>query len=89
MLAFDVAPGVVDTPMTRSMAMWDGFTDWTPADAVVDLVAAIAEGRLDAWSGRFVRAGKDAVETLAATTPEGAQRQVRLTPYGRRRPRLA
>ncbi len=81
-LAFDVAPGVVDTPMTRSMAMWAGFTDWTPADAVVDLVAAIAAGRLDAWSGRFVRAGEDAVETLAATTPTGTHRQVRLTPYG-------
>jgi NAD(P)-dependent dehydrogenase (short-subunit alcohol dehydrogenase family) len=81
-LAFDVAPGVVDTPMTRSMAMWEGFTDWTPADAVVELVAAIAAGRLDAWSGRFVRAGKDAVDTLAATTPTGTQRQVRLVPYG-------
>jgi NAD(P)-dependent dehydrogenase (short-subunit alcohol dehydrogenase family) len=81
-LAFDVAPGVVDTPMTRSMAMWREFTDWTPAAAVVDLVAAIAEGRLDHWSGRFVRAGKDDVDTLAATTPEATQRQVRLLPYG-------
>ncbi len=81
-LAFDVAPGVVDTPMTRSMAMWDGFADWTPASAVVELVAAVAEGRLDHWSGRFVRAGKDAVATLAATVPEGTQRQVRLLPYG-------
>ena len=81
-LAFDVAPGVVDTPMTRSMAMWEGFTDWTPADAVVELVAAIAAGRLDAWSGRFVRAGKDAVDVLAATTPQATQRQVRLLPYG-------
>ncbi|MEI4270795.1 SDR family NAD(P)-dependent oxidoreductase [Klenkia sp. LSe6-5] len=81
-LAFDVAPGVVDTPMTRSMAMWDGFTDWTPASAVVDLVAAIAEGQLDHWSGRFVRAGKDDVATLVDTVPEATQRQVRLLPYG-------
>jgi 3-oxoacyl-[acyl-carrier protein] reductase len=28
--AFDVAPGVVDTEMTRSMPLWKGFTDWTP-----------------------------------------------------------
>ena len=28
---FDVAPGVVDTPMTRAMPMWQGFTDWTHA----------------------------------------------------------
>ncbi|SCX51254.1 NADP-dependent 3-hydroxy acid dehydrogenase YdfG [Klenkia marina] len=81
-LAFDVAPGVVDTPMTRSMAMWRDFTDWTPASAVVELVVAIAEGRLDHWSGRFVRAGKDDLDTLAATTPEATQRQVRLLPYG-------
>ena len=81
-LAFDVAPGVVDTPMTRSMAMWDGYEDWTPVSAVVDLVAAIAEGRLDAWSGRFVRAGKDTLDALAAATPTDAERRLRLLPYG-------
>ncbi len=81
-LAFDVAPGVVDTPMTRSMAMWQGYTDWTPVSAVVELVVAIAEGRLDAWTGRFVRAGADTPESLAAHTPTGVQRQVRLRAYG-------
>lgn len=81
-LAFDVAPGVVDTAMARSMPTWDGFADWTPVSAVVDLVAAIAEGRLDAWSGRFVRAGADSVESLAAVAPEDTHRQVRLQPYG-------
>jgi NAD(P)-dependent dehydrogenase (short-subunit alcohol dehydrogenase family) len=79
--AFDVAPGVVDTPMTRSMAMWRDFTDWTPPERVVELVAAIADGQLDAWAGRFVRAGKDDLETLRALTPEDAARQLRLTPY--------
>src|SRR3712207_6574210 len=43
--AFDVAPGVVDTPMTRSMRMWQGFTDWTPPEEVVDLIGAIADRR--------------------------------------------
>ncbi|MCW2582353.1 MAG: 3-oxoacyl-ACP reductase [Klenkia sp.] len=81
-LAFDVAPGVVDTPMTRSMAMWDGYEDWTPVSAVVDLVAAIGAGQLDAWSGRFVRAGKDTAESLAGRTPVDAQRQVRLVRFG-------
>lgn len=81
-LAFDVAPGVVDTPMTRSMAMWQGFTDWTPPSAVVELVCAVAAGRLDAWSGRFLRAGADDLGTLTATTPEGVARQLRLRPYG-------
>ncbi len=80
--AFDVAPGVVDTPMTRSMRKWDGFTDWTPAERVVELVAAIAAGELDQWSGRFLRAGRDDLDVLRATTPEGAARQLRLVPYG-------
>ncbi|MCF6745773.1 SDR family oxidoreductase [Blastococcus sp. KM273128] len=80
--AFDVAPGVVDTPMTRSMRMWQGFGDWTPPEEVVGIVAAIAGGELDQWSGRFVRAGKDDLATLRSTTPEGTARQLRLRPYG-------
>ena len=80
--AFDIAPGVVDTPMTRSMEMWRDFDDWTPPELVVELVAAIAAGELDAWSGRFVRAGKDDLETLRGTTPDGAARRLRLQPHG-------
>jgi NAD(P)-dependent dehydrogenase (short-subunit alcohol dehydrogenase family) len=80
--AFDVAPGVVDTPMTRSMEMWRGFEDWTPPERVVELVAAIAAGELDAWSGRFLHAGKDDLETLKRLTVDGAARQLRLQPYG-------
>jgi NAD(P)-dependent dehydrogenase (short-subunit alcohol dehydrogenase family) len=80
--AFDVAPGVVDTPMTRSMAKWRDFTDWTPPERVVELVAAIAAGELDAWAGRFVRAGKDDLETLRSVSPGDAARQLRLKPYG-------
>ncbi len=80
--AFDVAPGVVDTPMTRSMHMWEGFSDWTPPEEVVGIIAAIAAGELDQWSGRFVRAGKDSLDVLRATTPEDAARQLRLRPYG-------
>ena len=80
--AVDVAPGVVDTPMTRSMHMWQGFEDWTPPEKVVELVAAIAAGELDQWSGRFVRAGKDSLDALRATAPEDAARQLRLQPYG-------
>jgi hypothetical protein len=48
----------------------------------VDLVVAIATGELDAWSGRFFRAGADDLATLRATTPTGAGRQLRLRPYG-------
>jgi NAD(P)-dependent dehydrogenase (short-subunit alcohol dehydrogenase family) len=80
--AFDLSPGVVDTQMTRSMTMWRGFTDWTPPAKVVEMVAAIAAGELDEWSGRFLRVGADHPETLRGITPEDAARQLRLQPYG-------
>jgi 3-oxoacyl-[acyl-carrier protein] reductase len=80
--AFDLSPGVVDTQMTRSMTMWRGFTDWTPPEKVVEMVAAIAAGELDEWSGRFLRVGADDPETLRGITPEDAARQLRLRPYG-------
>lgn len=80
--AFDVAPGVVDTSMTRSMEMWRDFTDWTPPERVVELIAAIAAGELDAWAGRFIRAGKDDLDTLRSLTPSDDVRQLRLKPYG-------
>jgi NAD(P)-dependent dehydrogenase (short-subunit alcohol dehydrogenase family) len=80
--AFDLAPGVIDTAMTRAMPMHAGRTQWTrPAD-VVALAVAIAAGELDQWSGRFFRAGADDLDVLRATTPEGAARQLRLRPYG-------
>ncbi len=57
----DLAPGVVVTDMTRSMPVHDDRTDWTDPADVVALVLAFAEGRLDALSGRFVRAGAHTV----------------------------
>ncbi|MGY2005204.1 SDR family NAD(P)-dependent oxidoreductase [Blastococcus sp. SYSU DS1024] len=80
--AFDVSPGVVDTPMTRSMRMWQGYEDWTPPEKVVELVAAIAAGELDQWSGRFLRVGADDLDVVGSVTPEDAARQLRLRPYG-------
>jgi len=80
--AFDLAPGVIDTAMTRAMPMHDGRTDWTRPEDVVALAVAIAAGELDQWSGRFLRAGADDLDTLRRTTPEGAARQLRLRPYG-------
>ncbi len=80
--AFDVAPGLVDTTMTRSMPKWRDFTGWTPPSKVVELVAAIADGEVDAWSGRFLRAGVDDLDTLRSLTPDGVARQLRLRSYG-------
>ncbi len=79
--AFDLAPGVVDTAMTRAMPMHAGRTEWTRPEDVVDLVVAIAAGELDRWSGRFFRAGVDSLDVLRATTPSGDARKLRLLPY--------
>lgn len=70
-LVFDLAPGVVRTDMTESMTMHRGRTEWTPPAEVTDLLLAIADGRLDAWSGRMVRAGTDTVESLTARAAAG------------------
>jgi NAD(P)-dependent dehydrogenase (short-subunit alcohol dehydrogenase family) len=80
--AFDLAPGVVRTEMSTSMSMHDGREDWTEPETVVDLVAAIAAGELDQWSGRFVRADVDDLDTLRGTTPPEPGRKLRLWPYG-------
>jgi NAD(P)-dependent dehydrogenase (short-subunit alcohol dehydrogenase family) len=80
--AFDVAPGVVRTAMSTSMSIHDDRTDWTDPADVVALVAAIAAGELDHWSGRFLHAGRDDLETLRATQPAGMHRQLRMIPFG-------
>jgi 3-oxoacyl-[acyl-carrier protein] reductase len=63
---FDLAPGVVATDMTAGMATHAGRIQWTPVETVADLVVAIGEGRLDALSGRFMRAGADTPDSLLA-----------------------
>jgi hypothetical protein len=42
----------------------------------------VAAGELDAWSGRFLRAGADDLATLRGVAPEDTARQLRLRPYG-------
>lgn len=83
--AFDVSPGAVATDMTADMAIFAGKTDWTPVSRIVSVVSAIAAGRLDALSGRFLHAGQDDVETLLAAADRirhADARVVRLVPYG-------
>jgi len=79
--AFDLAPGIVDTPMSRSMPMWEGFTDWVPPERVVSFVVAIAAGELDQWSGRLLSAMVDDLDELRSTAPEDGARQLRLRPF--------
>lgn len=76
-LAFDFAPGVVHTEMTATMPRHRGRTEWTHPEQVVELFLAIVDGRLDAWSGRMVRAGTDTVEALEAAAARGLDDRAR------------
>ena len=83
--AFEVAPGVVRTEMTEKMAVHAGRTEWTDPQDVVDLVVAVSRGDLDAWSGRFLRAGSDDLERLRAVADHGLPdraRTLRVAPWG-------
>ena len=70
---FEMAPGVVETAMTKSMPVHDFRTgdDWTSPDQVTDLALALASGTLDAFTGRYVRAGKDSESSLLVEAASG------------------
>ena len=68
--AFELSPGTVQTDMTASMPMHADRTDWTAPQQVLDLVLAVAEGKLDAWSGCFLRSGVDTVDSLRKAAQE-------------------
>ncbi|WP_182112999.1 SDR family oxidoreductase [Actinotalea sp. JY-7876] len=90
--AFDLAPGVVATDMTASMPTWEGRTEWTPVEASLDLLVAIADGDLDALSGRFFRAGVDTPASLAAHADDvvaADARRIQVPPYGPTDPLLS
>lgn len=65
---FEMAPGVVETAMTKSMPVHDfrGDGDWTTPEQVSGLAVALASGTLDAFTGRYMRAGADTEESLLA-----------------------
>ena len=61
---FPISPGLVRTAMTE-----DAFPDdapWTPPEAAPELVLALASGRFDALSGRYIHAEHDPPEELEA-----------------------
>ncbi len=82
--AFDVSPGTVRTDMTGAMGIHEHRSEWTPVHAVLDLVVAVARGELDAWSGRYVRAGIDTPASLRAAEGEldDRSRRLRVLPHG-------
>lgn len=84
---FDVTPGLVRTDMTAGMPVWANHRDdqFYDVGRVCRLVLAIASGRLDALTGRFLHAGKDEVDTLLAHADAivaADARTLRLRPYG-------
>lgn len=83
--AFDLAPGVVRTDMTRVMASHADRTEWTDPAQVAELLLALAAGDLDDYSGRMVRVGVDTVPDLQARAASGLPedaRRLRLKPWG-------
>ena len=76
---FEMAPGVVETKMTKSMPVHDfrGEGDWTSPAQVTDLAVALASGSLDAFTGRYVRAGADTEESLTAEVAAGLSETTR------------
>ena len=64
---FSMSPGMVKTEMTAGpfAGQWDQPEAWTPIERSLDLVEDVASGRLDALSGRYLRAGVDDWRALA------------------------
>jgi NAD(P)-dependent dehydrogenase (short-subunit alcohol dehydrogenase family) len=65
---FPISPGLVRTEMTE-----DAFPEdapWTPPEAAPKLVVALASGRFDALSGRYIHAEHDPPEELQARIDE-------------------
>ncbi|MCA1782527.1 MAG: SDR family NAD(P)-dependent oxidoreductase [Dermatophilaceae bacterium] len=81
----DLMPGVVRTDMTEAMVAHRRRSEWTDPADVTALVLAFAAGELDAWSGRFVRAGLDTPASLRARAQDGladGDRMLVLQPWG-------
>lgn len=90
--AFEVSPGTVRTRMTAGMPLHAERTEWTAMADVVEMLLAAADGRLDPWSGCFLRAGIDTVDGLVAAAGRLAEgspprvpapsRRLLVTPWG-------
>ena len=65
---FVISPGLVKTEMTQ-----DAFSEdapWTPPELAPRLVRALAEGRLDKLSGRYIHAEHDEIEDVERRADE-------------------
>jgi 3-oxoacyl-[acyl-carrier protein] reductase len=65
---FVISPGLVRTDMT--MEHFPDDAPWTPPELAPRLVRALASGRADALSGRYIHAEHDDVDDLVARAEE-------------------
>ena len=65
---FTISPGLVRTDMTEGS--FAGDAPWTPPELAPRLVRALASGRADALSGRYIHAEHDDIEDLIARADE-------------------
>jgi 3-oxoacyl-[acyl-carrier protein] reductase len=65
---FVISPGLVQTEMTAGSVPDDA--PWTPPELAPRLVRALASGRADALSGRYIHAEHDDVDDLVARAEE-------------------
>jgi 3-oxoacyl-[acyl-carrier protein] reductase len=65
---FVISPGLVKTEMTDSSFSEDA--PWTPPELAPRLVRALASGRADALSGRYIHAEHDDINDLIARAEE-------------------
>jgi NAD(P)-dependent dehydrogenase (short-subunit alcohol dehydrogenase family) len=76
-VVLDVSPGLV---RTKEGATGIPDSAYTPVERVCDLVVAVAEGRLDGWTGRYLHATDDiaALEAATADVVAGGGRVLRM-----------
>lgn len=68
---FAISPGLVLTEMTRDIPEeFARDANWTPIEKPAELCVALASGRADALSGRFIHASEHDLEELIARAVE-------------------
>jgi 3-oxoacyl-[acyl-carrier protein] reductase len=71
---FTISPGLVRTEMTEGVFPDDA--PWTPPELAPRLVRALASGRLDRLTGRYIHAEHDDVDDLARRADEIIERDL-------------